>query len=102
MRHPRRSPLMLDERSIVAVTTYSALLSSPDAPRDQFRNNVPTDVNSSWLSTLFKFILFVGVVAGLLYGYKTYALRQAGRGFGAGMGRGGPSLGGAFYDSKRF
>ena len=88
--------------SVIAVTTYSALLSSPDAPRDQFRNNIPTDAKSSWLYTVLKFVLFIGVVAGLLYGYKTYTLRQAGKGFGSGMGRGGSSLGGAFYDSKRF
>lgn len=87
---------------MIAITTYSALLSSPDAPRDQFRNNTPTDIaaSSSWLAALAKLVVFCGVAAGLLYGYKQYALR-GGKGF-PGMGRAAPALGGAFYDSKRF
>ncbi|GJE91345.1 legume-like lectin family-domain-containing protein [Phanerochaete sordida] len=92
-----------DNHDVIAITTYSALLSSPDAPRDQFRNNRPTDSESSFLSKFVKFVLFVGVVAGVLYAYKTYTLRQAGgKGFGAGIGRSGPALGNPFYDSKRF
>ena len=93
-----------DNHDIVAVTTYSALLSSPDAPRDQFRTNKPTDAETSFLPTFVKFVLFCGVVAGLLYGYKNYALRQAGKDFASGFGFGqkAPALGSPFYDSKRF
>lgn len=92
-----------DNHDVIAITTYSALLSSPDAPRDQFRNNRPTDAETSFLSKFVKFMFFCVVVAGLLYAYKTYTLRQAGgKGFAAGFGRGGPALGSPFYDSKRF
>jgi lectin, mannose-binding 2 len=98
----QRLLLIPDDYSVVSITTYSALLSSVDAPRDQFRNNRPTDAGSSWSSTLLKFVLFIGVAAGLLYGYRTYTLRQAGKGLGSGMGRGGSGLGSPFYDSKRF
>ena len=66
---------------------------------------------SGWGGSFVRLCLFLGVVAGALYGYKTYALRQA-RGFGgggAGFGGGagafgavGRSVQGFGYDSKRF
>ena len=31
--------MRLSRSSVIAITTYSAILSSPDAPRDKFRNN---------------------------------------------------------------
>ncbi len=96
--------------SIISVTTYSAILSSPEAQRDQFRNNRPTDAGSSWLWTIGKLLLFVAFVGGALHGYKTYVLRQAGPGGakggfgGMGMGPRSPSGsgGGLYGDSKRF
>ena len=97
--------LLFQPSSVISVTTYSAILSSPDAQRDQFRGNRPTDANGSWLWFFTKLILFVGACAGSLYAYKVYALRGA-RGFAVGglkAGRGGPGLnGGLFADSKRF
>ncbi|THG97830.1 hypothetical protein EW026_g4247 [Hermanssonia centrifuga] len=99
-----------DNQDIISVTTYSAILSSPEAQRDQFRNNRPTDAGSSWLWTIGKLLLFVAFVGGALHGYKTYVLRQAGPGGakggfgGMGMGPRSPSgFGGGLYgDSKRF
>lgn len=94
--------------SVIAITTSSAILSNPDTPRDQFRNNKPTDVGTSWFSSILKFLLFGAVLSGLWFAWKTYGARQGGRGFGSGLGsigRGGPSLGamaGKIYDSKRF
>lgn len=89
--------------SIIGITTYSAILSSPDAQRDEFRTNRPLKLNSgsSWFMSILKMFGFFGIVAALLYAYKTYALRQAtGKGFNIGKGA---SMGGGLYaDSKRF
>ncbi|KAJ3534261.1 hypothetical protein NM688_g7163 [Phlebia brevispora] len=90
-----------DNHDIISVTTSTAVLSSPDAPRDKFRSNMKTTAESSWLWTFAKIGLFVAFVAGALYGYKIYALRQAG-GKGFGIGRV-PGVGGGLYpDAKRF
>ncbi|EJF60754.1 legume-like lectin, partial [Dichomitus squalens LYAD-421 SS1] len=99
-----------DNHDIISVTTYSAILSSPDAQRDKLTGSKKPGLAgvaaSSWSWTFIKLFLFVGVVAGALYGYKTYALRQA-RGGVAGVGVGafgsvGRSMQGFGYDSKRF
>ncbi|KIP03716.1 hypothetical protein PHLGIDRAFT_110493 [Phlebiopsis gigantea 11061_1 CR5-6] len=97
-----------DNHDVIVITTSSAILSNPDTPRDQFRNNKSTDVGTSWFSSILKFLLFGAVLSGLWFAWKTYGARQGGRGFGSGLGsigRGGPSLGamaGKIYDSKRF
>lgn len=94
-----------DAHDVVAITTYSAILSSPEAPRDQFRNNRPTDAGSSWTSSIVKFLLFGTVLSAIFFAWKMYVAKQGGKGFGSGlgsMGRAGPSLGSSFYDSKRF
>lgn len=92
-----------DNHDIITVSTYTAILSSPDAPRDKIGSNKASLVgssDSSWFGGFFKFILFIGVCAGLLYGYKEYTLRKAGRsGFGGGSGGFGAGL---YTDSKRF
>ncbi|KAI0687102.1 concanavalin A-like lectin/glucanase [Cytidiella melzeri] len=91
-----------DNHDIIAVTTFSAILSSPDAPRDQFRNNRPTDADGSWFMTIVKTLGFFGLCGGLLYAYKTYSLRRSNKPFG-GFSRGGGGLGAGLYaDSKRF
>ena len=90
--------------SIIAVSTSTAILSDPAAPRDKFR--APDSSSSgSFFGTLFKLILFVGVCVGAVYGYQTYT-RKRGGGFGGGLGGG---LGGRrgygndlFSGGKRF
>ena len=61
---------------------------------------------SGWGWSFIKVCLFVGVVAGALYGYKTYALKQARGGFGGGafgnVGRSMQGFGSSAFDSKRF
>ncbi|KAI0338377.1 concanavalin A-like lectin/glucanase [Trametopsis cervina] len=91
-----------DNHDVIAVTTYSALLSSPDAPRDQLRTSRSMDVGGSWLWTIFKTLGFFGLCAALLYAYKTYALRRGAPSLGA-FGQKASAFGGALYtDSKRF
>ncbi|KAF7798976.1 hypothetical protein EIP86_010205 [Pleurotus ostreatoroseus] len=99
-----------DNHDIISISTSTAILSHPDAPRDKLRSNLPSaSAKSSWLWTITKIVLFVGFVVGALWGYKTYALRQAGgKGFNMGsmgsMGMGRvPGVGGGLYsDAKRF
>ena len=50
--------------------------------------------------TLTKIGLFLAAIAGVLYSYKIYVLRQAG-GKGFGVGRV-PGVGAMYADSKRF
>ena len=101
-----RSTELTTPPSIISVTTYSAILSSPDQQRDKLTGSKKPGVaseGSGWGWTLTKLALFVGVVAGALYGYKMYALKQA-RGGGAfgSVGRSMQGFGGGLYDSKRF
>ena len=100
--------------SIISVTTYSAILSSPDAQRDKLTGSKKPGFGgvaaSGWGGSFVKLCLFLGVVAGALYGYKTYALKQARGGAGGGlgggafggMGRSMAGFGGGAFDSKRF
>lgn len=102
LQSPQKSVLIFNTSvcSIISVTTYSAILSSPDAPRDKIgvAGSKP-QIEGSFFWTLIKLIMFVGVCAGAFYGYKNYAQRQGG-GVTAPFG-GAPSFGG-LYDSKRF
>ncbi|KAH9919064.1 legume-like lectin [Amylocystis lapponica] len=98
-----------DNHDIISVSTYSAILSSPDAQRNKLGGSTPARLRRisgapSWTWTLLKIVLGLLAVAGLLYAYKTWVLTQAsGRRFGNFvMGRR-ASLGGAMYgDAKRF
>ena len=86
------------------MTTYSAILSSPDAQRDKLTGTKKLGLHhltqsSSWSWTLIKLFALAGVLAGAFYGYRTYALRQGGGGVGGGLGR---TMQGFGYDSKRF
>ncbi|EDR00597.1 ERGIC53, mannose lectin, ER-Golgi intermediate compartment [Laccaria bicolor S238N-H82] len=104
-----------DAHDIISVTTYSAILTSPDSPRDKhskprknpFRKSASEDEDEegSWLGFLFKLVLFGGVCAGGFYGYKEYQRRQryGGRGGFGGLGMGGgDSFGNIYSNSKRF
>jgi len=96
-----------DNHDIITVSTHTAILSSIDAPRDKMvgaKSSLAGQSESSSFGAFFKFILFIGVCAGALYGYKTYMLRKAGggrSGFGGGNGSGGFAAG-LYPDSKRF
>ncbi|CAL1711508.1 unnamed protein product [Somion occarium] len=96
---------VFDNHDIISITTYSAILSSPDAPRDKIGVGIGSSSrlagSSSYFWTLVKFALFVGVCAGAFYGYRTYSSRQGGAGLGMGGQRFGNNFGG-LYDSKRF
>ena len=61
--------------SIVSVTTYSAILSNTNNPRGKIQ--LEESAYSGWFWTLGKIVFLIGVVAGVLYGYKIYALRSA-------------------------
>lgn len=68
--------------------------------------------NSGWFWGILKVLFVLGVLAGVLYGYKTWVLGQASRGAGKGMGMGGMGMGinsrakifggGLYDDGKRF
>ncbi|KAI0079850.1 hypothetical protein K474DRAFT_1639055 [Panus rudis PR-1116 ss-1] len=104
---------VFDNHDIISVTTYSAILSAPEAQRDKLGSGrTPLSLSpssSSWFSTLIKLLLFVGVCVGLFYGYKSYAIKHglsvpempvsAGIPRSAGFGNG---FGGGLYDAKRF
>jgi mannose-binding lectin 2 len=89
-----------DDHDIISVTTYSAILSSAESPRNKLRpdtmNGIP--VPQSWLWFFMKWTFFFAVIAGGLYGYKTYSLRSA-QNFNSYSRSGGV---GPFYDNKRF
>jgi len=91
-----------DDHDIIGISTYSAILSSTDTPRNKFAKGLAPDVAApGWLWFIAKFLLFLGAVAGCLYGYKTYALRSA-QSFNSYPRS--PGIGGGvnFYDNKRF
>ena len=86
----------------MSVTTYSAILSSANNPRGKI--HVEELGHSGWFWALTKMILFVGAVAGVLYGYKTYSLKSA-RNFNSyprSPGIGGTGFGGGGFYEKRF
>ena len=88
--------------SIVSVTTYSAILSNTNNPRGKIQ--LEESAYSGWFWALAKIVFFLGVVAGALYGYKVYTLRNA-QSFNSyprspGIGNSGFGVGG-FYE-KRF
>ncbi|EIM80757.1 uncharacterized protein STEHIDRAFT_150447 [Stereum hirsutum FP-91666 SS1] len=86
-----------DAHDIISVSSYSAVLSQPDAQRDKHRSD-PSSLSSSFssfFSTLFKLALFVGVCAGAWYGWMTYGRKRFGGGGGGGFGGvGGGGMGG--------
>ncbi|KAF6761117.1 lectin [Ephemerocybe angulata] len=93
-----------DAHDIISVTSYSAILSPPEAPLNTIKKNKIWQRNpygtdgvqgSSWFAFLFKLALFAGVCAGGWYGYLEYKRRQDYGGFNFGSGgAGGYALGG--------
>ena len=105
--------------SIIAVTTQSAILSNPDMQRDKLGAKRPgaavvrAVTSNAWLWGILKVCFVLGVIAGVLYGYKMWVLGQAsGRGMMGAMGLGGmrmgmggtriPGLGGVASRAKAF
>jgi len=88
--------------SIISVTTYSAILSNTNNPRGKIQLGEST--HSGWFWTLSKILFLLGAVAGVLYGYKIYALRSAQNfnSFPRSPGIGGPVFGGGGFYEKRF
>ncbi|KAI0795141.1 legume-like lectin [Abortiporus biennis] len=93
-----------DSHDIISVTAYSAILSDPNAPKDKLVGAQPLKTPSTWLSSLFKFILFIGVIAGAMFGYNKYQLSKlSARSPLAYGGRSPSGFGGGLYaDAKRF
>ena len=101
-----RSTELTTPHSIISVTTYSAILSSPDAQRDKLTGSkkpiLAGVAASSWTWTFLKLFLFAGVCVGAIYGYQEYTKRNGG-GFGGnsfGRRRGGGLD--VFSSAKRF
>ncbi|KIM35335.1 hypothetical protein M413DRAFT_449831 [Hebeloma cylindrosporum] len=112
-----------DAHDIISVSSYSAIVSPPDAApnkhnrKSSFFGASPhaSPSEGTWLGFFFKLFLLGGVVAGGYYGWKEYQRRQRYGGFG-GVGMGGGSgngmggygmrsagVGGGFdYGSKRY
>ncbi|KAH7883239.1 legume-like lectin family-domain-containing protein [Phlebopus sp. FC_14] len=94
-----------DAHDVISVTTWSAVLSSKDAPRDKLSTGIfgrrPEGASGSWLGFFVKLFLFAGACVGLLYTYKAYVLRSRYGGFRTG----GPGSFGGFgdmgYSSRR-
>jgi len=89
-----------DNHDIIAVTTYSAVLSPQSKQRDKptFFSRAP-DGKGSWFGLFVKLFLFAGVCAAGYYGYEEYKRRNmygGGGNFGGPMMRGGGGYGGGF------
>ncbi|TFK45048.1 ERGIC53, mannose lectin, ER-golgi intermediate compartment [Crucibulum laeve] len=104
-----------DAHDIISVTTYSAILSAPEASRNKMKKtgiwSMSDEASSTgtWFGLFFKLLVFGGICAGGFYGYKEWLRRKAyggGGGFGMGgdYGRGGPGggFGGMYSNTKRF
>ncbi|TFY81362.1 hypothetical protein EWM64_g2654 [Hericium alpestre] len=97
-----------DNHDIISVSTYSAVLSAAEAPRNKMRP-FGSGAAASFTYTVFKLLAFVGVVAGAFLGYREYSRRKSdpfgarGGGFGGGFGGFGQGGGGGLWqDPKRF
>lgn len=79
-----------DNHDIVSITTYSAILSPPDMPRNQMKKGwgiskgaaSTEETPGNWFGLFLKVALFAGVCAGGWFGYKEYKRRQRFGGFG--------------------
>jgi len=110
-----------DAHDIIAVTTSSAIVSAPyqNKPKksSMWRPSGPASSETqsgSWFGFLFKILLFAGVAAGGVYGWKEYQRRKRYGGFGSGnfggvssgsggmLGMGGMGRFGPYANEKRF
>ncbi|EGO00772.1 hypothetical protein SERLA73DRAFT_178703 [Serpula lacrymans var. lacrymans S7.3] len=74
---------VFDSHDVISVTSWSAVLSSEDAPRDKLGGRIFSSSrgsqSGSWFGFLFKLFLFAGVCAGAFYGYKSYTVKNNNR-----------------------
>jgi len=81
-----------DAHDIISVSSYSAILSSPESQANKHKKTSFFSSSSSekgtWMGFFFKLFLFAGVVAGGYYGWKEYQRKKRYSGFGGGMGSG--------------
>ncbi|KAI9568791.1 legume-like lectin family-domain-containing protein [Boletus coccyginus] len=84
---------VFDAHDVISIATYSAILSSQDAPLNKLssgglfggRRHSDGSPPSSWLAFFVKLLAFVGLCVGGAYGYKAYKLRHRhGGAFGGG------------------
>jgi len=75
-------------RSIISVTSYSAILSQPDSPPNKYGRDRKRSSSSggTWFGFFFKIFIFAGIVAGGYYGWQEYQRRQRYNGLGSGLG----------------
>ncbi|PPQ67944.1 hypothetical protein CVT26_005824 [Gymnopilus dilepis] len=82
-----------DAHDIISVSSYSAILSSPDSPpnkhkKTSFFSSSSTSEKGTWTGFFFKLFLLAGVAAGGYYGWKEYQRKKRYSGFGGGVGGG--------------
>jgi len=82
-----------DAHDIISVSTSSAILSAPEAPRDKL---VPPRPSKGWFPSFTKLLIFGIALAGIWYGWNMYGRRY----FAGSYGRGGGGM--MWADSKRF
>jgi len=94
---------VFDNHDIISVTTYSAVLSSPQNQRDKLAGAKPMDVQeSSYIMKAVRFFILLGMLLSVFYGVKAYYRRRARMG-GMGPMAHTPGFQTGFYqDSKRF
>ena len=93
-------------RSVISITTHSAVLSSQDAPLNKLSKSGlfgsrRTDGarQGSWFAFFLKSVLFLGLCVGGVQGYKAYVRRGRHGGFAAPTG--GNAFGGLGMDGDR-
>ncbi|THH17132.1 hypothetical protein EUX98_g9185 [Antrodiella citrinella] len=97
---------VFDNHDIISITTYSAVLSSPQNQRDKLAGakGGKMDVQeSSYVMKAARFFVLIGMLLCMLYGAKAYYRRRQRQMGGMGGGMPTPGFQGSFYqDSKRF
>ncbi len=83
--------------SIISVSTFSAVLSSPELPRDKIRTK---ESSAGWFPSFTGLLLFGAALAGIWYGWKVYGRRYFLGSHAGSSGRGGSGF--MWSDPKRF
>jgi len=82
-----------DAHDIISVSSYSAILSSPESQANKhkktsFFSSSSSSEKGTWMGFFFKLFLLAGVATGGYYGWKEYQRKKRYSGFGGGMGSG--------------
>jgi len=87
-----------DAHDIISVSTFSAVLSSPELPRDKIRTK---ESSAGWFPSFTTLLLLGAALAGIWYGWKVYGRRYfLGSAGSFSFGRGGSGI--MWSDPKRF